>query len=186
MKPPVERTSSSNIPFHAIHRNRSEVEARSLAAAQQRARREECREIDGHLHAVRPLASAAESVEQIRELHERERVRTVLFDELKLPIDRFRANLIISGLPAYEEDFVDTLERAELSLKLVKPCARCSVPSVDQLTGEQNGPSPLDALVDYRMNPSVAGATLGVNAILARGPGAELRSGTFLDTSLKF
>lgn len=104
----------------------------------------------------------------------------------QLPIDRFRANLVISGLPAYEEDFVDTLEQAGLCLKLVKPCTRCSVPSVDQLTGEQNGPSPLDTLAGYRMNPAVDGATLGVNAILAKGPGSELRAGSFLDTMLKF
>ncbi len=104
----------------------------------------------------------------------------------QLPIDRFRANFVISGLAAYEEDFIDTLGYRELSLKLVKPCVRCSVPGVDQLTGEQNGPSPLDSLVGFRMNPAVDGATMGVNAILAAGSGSEIRVGTLLDTTLRF
>jgi uncharacterized protein len=106
--------------------------------------------------------------------------------EYQLPIDRFRANLIISGLPAYEEDFVDTLARDALELKLVKPCARCSVPGVDQLTGELNGPAPLDTLVGYRMNPAVDGASLGMNAILAAGAGSDIRVGSIWETKIKF
>jgi uncharacterized protein len=106
--------------------------------------------------------------------------------DYQLPIDRFRANLIVSGLPAYEEDYVDSLSQGELELKLVKPCSRCSVPGVDQLTGERNGPAPLDTLTGYRMNASVEGATLGVNAIVTAGAGNELRAGTFLDTKIKF
>lgn len=106
--------------------------------------------------------------------------------EYQLPINRFRPNLVISGLAAYEEDFVDTLKLGELTLKLVKPCARCSVPGVDQLTGEQPGPSPLDALLDYRMNPAVEGATLGVNAIVAAGEGSVLNVGSILQSELRF
>jgi uncharacterized protein len=104
----------------------------------------------------------------------------------RLPIDRFRPNLVIRGLAAYEEDYVDTLEFGALQLKLVKPCARCTIPAVDQRTGVVTPHSPLDALQAYRMDPTVGGATLGINAILERGAGEMLYPGAHAQAVHRF
>jgi uncharacterized protein YcbX len=79
------------------------------------------------------------------------------------PVDmsRFRPNLVLDGLDAHDEDHVDQLEidtpQGTVQLKLVKPCARCTIPGVDPQTGEQ-GFAVIDALAAYRSDPRVEGA----------------------------
>ncbi|RFB73306.1 MULTISPECIES: MOSC N-terminal beta barrel domain-containing protein [unclassified Herbaspirillum] len=94
-----------------------------------------------------------------------------------LPMDRFRPNLVLSGLEAYEEDYLDTLSFGpvgrEVVLKLVKPCARCPVPGIDQQTGLRDADwpdEPLDTMAAYRANERVGGGlTFGQNAIVVQG-----------------
>ncbi len=52
-------------------------------------------------------------------------------------IDRFRANIVVSGgvLGAYEEDYWRELRIGSLQAFVVKACARCPVPNVDQQSG---------------------------------------------------
>jgi uncharacterized protein YcbX len=103
-----------------------------------------------------------------------------------LPMNRFRTNIAISGIGAYEEDFADTIRIGDAVLKPVKPCARCTIPSVDQATGII-GPSPLDIMQSYRANPLVdGGLTFGMNAILIEGDGQILRVGQTVDVNLAF
>jgi uncharacterized protein YcbX len=103
-----------------------------------------------------------------------------------LPMNRFRTNIAISGIGAYEEDFADTIRIGNAVLKPVKPCARCTIPSVDQAAGLV-GPSPLDILQSYRANPIVdGGLTFGMNAILIEGDGQTLRVGQTVDVNLAF
>ena len=104
----------------------------------------------------------------------------------RLPIDRFRPNIVLRGLSAYEEDYVDTLEVDGVRLKLVKPCTRCTIPEVDQATGAVSPLSPLQTLQQYRMDTTVGGATLGINAILETGSGAPLRAGGYLQVVHRF
>ena len=91
-----------------------------------------------------------------------------------LPMNRFRPNLVIRGLPAYEEDFLDTLDGEGFRLRLVKPCTRCQVTATDQ-DDARVGREPLVTLSRYRNNPDLGGVTFGMNAIvlgegrLARG-----------------
>lgn len=93
-----------------------------------------------------------------------------------LPMDRFRPNVVLDGVGPYEEDHLASLEHADFALRPVKACARCSIPSVDQATGAV-GPAPLELLATYRFDAGLQGATLGQNAVLARGLGATLRIG---------
>ncbi|WP_019142047.1 MOSC domain-containing protein [Noviherbaspirillum massiliense] len=103
-----------------------------------------------------------------------------------LSMNRFRPNIVISGVEAYEEDYADRLTIGSAALKPVKPCARCNVPSVDQATGVI-GPDPLDILQTYRANPKVdGGITFGMNAILLEGEGQVVRVGQEVDVSLAF
>ncbi len=61
----------------------------------------------------------------------------------QIGIDRFRTNLHIDGCKAFEEDemkalVLGTVPTSRLRLPLVKPCSRCTVPGVDQQTGQRN------------------------------------------------
>jgi uncharacterized protein YcbX len=103
-----------------------------------------------------------------------------------LPMNRFRTNIAISGIGAYEEDFADTIKIGNAVLKPVKPCARCTIPSVDQATG-QIGPSPLDIMQSYRANPKVdGGLAFGMNAILISGEGEIVRVGQEVEVEFAF
>lgn len=103
-----------------------------------------------------------------------------------LPMNRFRTNLAISGLGAYEEDFADSIKIGNAVLKPVKPCARCTIPSVDQATGIV-GPSPLDIMQSYRANPKVdGGLAFGMNVILMHGEGQIVQVGQEVEITLAF
>jgi uncharacterized protein YcbX len=103
-----------------------------------------------------------------------------------LPMNRFRPNIVIDGVDAFEEDFVATIQAGAVCLQPVKPCPRCPMPSIDQASGKY-GPDPLDILASYRANPRVdGGITFGVNAILQEGEGEILRIGQELEVELAF
>ncbi|HEX5640113.1 MAG TPA: MOSC N-terminal beta barrel domain-containing protein [Burkholderiaceae bacterium] len=100
-------------------------------------------------------------------------------------IDRFRPNIVIDGVDRFEEDYARELRIGDAVLELVKPCVRCTVPSVDPTTGEQ-GTEPGDTLAVYRNNSAAGGVTFGMNAIVARGAGTELRVGDPVELTLRF
>jgi len=103
-----------------------------------------------------------------------------------LPMNRFRPNVVVEGIEAFEEDFVDVFSDEGVALRPVKPCARCPIPSVDQATGIP-GPDPLDILQTYRANARMDGAvTLGMNVIVQDGIGRTLRIGQELNAELAF
>jgi len=90
-----------------------------------------------------------------------------------LPMNRFRPNVVVAGLPPYEEDHLDTLTCGEVTLRLVKPCTRCQVTTTDQATGRV-GIEPLPTLSSYRRNDALAAVTFGMNAIVVAGAGRPL------------
>jgi uncharacterized protein YcbX len=105
--------------------------------------------------------------------------------ESPLPLNRFRPNVVLSGVEAYDEDHIDEVAVAGVTMKLVKPCTRCLITTTDQETGER-GIEPLATLATYRMNAALGGVTLGVNAIVASGVGKEIRVGATASCSLRF
>lgn len=98
-----------------------------------------------------------------------------------LPVNRFRPNVVIEGLGAWDEDRIDTVASGEVELKLVKPCTRCAVTTTDQSTGERHGEEPLRTLKRLRWNRELMGVTFGENAVVTRpgalrvGDGVEVR-----------
>ena len=106
-----------------------------------------------------------------------------LNQKLKEPVTmaRFRPNLVLSGLDAHGEDFLDEIRidtpEGPVRLKLVKPCPRCPIPNVNPLTGEP-GNEPGDTLSTYRADARVEGAiTFGMNAVIVEGIECGLRAG---------
>jgi uncharacterized protein len=67
------------------------------------------------------------------------------------PVDmiRFRPNLVVRGAQAYAEDDWKRLRIASTEFRVVKPCSRCVIPTVDLATGEK-GREPLATLTQYR------------------------------------
>ncbi|WNC88105.1 MOSC N-terminal beta barrel domain-containing protein [Paraburkholderia sp. FT54] len=112
-----------------------------------------------------------------------------------IPVDRFRPNVVLTGLDAYEEDYVETLSvdgeaGGSVQLQLVKPCSRCPMPTIDQAKGapDPDWPNePTDTMSVYRANPRRNGAiTFGNNALVASGAGAWLRVGQAVAAELGF
>jgi len=110
--------------------------------------------------------------------------------EAAVQMRRFRPNIVLDGIEAHDEDHIDLLEidtpQGTVRLKLVKPCARCSIPGVDPDTGEQ-GFAVTDTLAAYRADARVDGAaTFGMNAIVLDGVEHELAVGQACRASYAF
>ncbi|SHH61572.1 MOSC domain-containing protein [Massilia sp. CF038] len=103
-----------------------------------------------------------------------------------LPMNRFRPNLVIDGIDAFEEDYADSFSLGQAAIKPVKPCARCPIPAVDQASGLP-GPDPLDILGTYRAKAVMDGAIcFGMNAIVTAGDGERLHVGQPVTMTLAF
>jgi uncharacterized protein YcbX len=105
--------------------------------------------------------------------------------ERALPVDRFRPNIVLTGIDAYDEDHIEAMTIDGVTLRLVKACTRCVITTTDQQTAER-GAEPLATLASYRMNSALGGVTFGVNAIILAGAGNEIRIGAQARCSLRF
>lgn len=111
-----------------------------------------------------------------------------------IPMNRFRPNLVLSGIEAYEEDYIDTLQTAaqggEIGLRFVKPCTRCPIPTIDQSSGapDPRWPhEPTDTMSTYRADSRVDGElTFGQNAVVTEGAGSALAVGCDAALELRF
>ena len=107
-----------------------------------------------------------------------------------MPMARFRPNLVLTGLKAHGEDFLDELNLqttdGPVRLRLVKPCPRCPMPNIDPETGV-SGHEPGNTLAAYRADRRVNGAvSFGMNAVVVQGLECRLRAGMTGLASLKF
>src|ERR1700751_4355722 len=93
-----------------------------------------------------------------------------------IPMERFRPNVVLEELPAWAEDRIDTLTIGEVTLRLVKPCTRCTIPSIDQQTGEAST-DPLPVLRQFRFSKTLRGVTFGENAVIVTGSEAVIERG---------
>lgn len=67
-----------------------------------------------------------------------------------VPMIRFRPNLVVSGCQPYAEDTWARITIADLPFRVVKPCARCVVTTIDPERGARVGREPLETLFAYR------------------------------------
>ena len=94
---------------------------------------------------------------------------------------RFRANVVLAGVQAHDEDRVGVMTIATgadaVLLNPVKPCPRCPIPNINPDTALATH-AVNDTLQTYRQDTRVKGAiTFGMNAIVLRGVGQVLRVG---------
>jgi len=66
-----------------------------------------------------------------------------------IPMDRFRPNIVVSGIKPYAEDQWGQVVINGVELRVVKPCIRCPIPQVNQETGVK-GKEPIRTLYNYR------------------------------------
>jgi uncharacterized protein len=86
-----------------------------------------------------------------------------------LPMNRFRPNIVVKGCDAFAEDGWKRIRVGDLVLDVVKPCSRCAITTVDQITGKVTGPEPLATLATYRKQEN--GVMFGQN-VVHHGPGS--------------
>lgn len=88
-----------------------------------------------------------------------------------VPMERFRPNFVVAGLPAYAEDALTDLTIGDVRFRGLKPCSRCVIVDTDPRTGER-APGPLAALV--RTHTRDKRPMFGQN-LVARGRGRVRR-----------
>lgn len=93
-----------------------------------------------------------------------------------VPMNRFRPNIVLDGLPPYAEDALPDLDIGAVRLRLVKACTRCTTTLVDQQSGEP-GSNPLPTLRAYRFDAELMGVTFGQNALIVAGSGQPVLRG---------
>jgi uncharacterized protein YcbX len=83
----------------------------------------------------------------------------------KLPMNRFRPNVVVEGSGPFAEDAWRRVRIGEVAFRVVKPCARCVVTTVEQATGTRGDErtEPLRTLAKYRK--SALGVLFGQNLI---------------------
>ena len=89
-----------------------------------------------------------------------------LNQRLQTPVDmrHFRPNIVVDGAPAWSEDNWQALVMGEGEYRVLKPCSRCVMTTVDPDTGlKAASVQPLRTLATYRR--SADGIMFGMNAI---------------------
>jgi uncharacterized protein YcbX len=104
-----------------------------------------------------------------------------------LPMNRFRPNIVIDGVEAFDEDHIAALRVAGAELRLVKPCTRCVVTTTDQASAERAADNePLATLAGYRRREDMDGVCFAVNAIVARPGDRPIRVGDDVEIEWSF
>ena len=89
-----------------------------------------------------------------------------LSDKVGRPLEmlRFRPNLVIEGSEAYAEDGWKRIRIGDVEFRVVKPCSRCILTTIDPQTGERSADrEPLATLQKYRAQTD--GAMFGQNLV---------------------
>lgn len=85
----------------------------------------------------------------------------------KVPMNRFRPNLVVAGAAPFAEDDWARIRVGNTTFRVAKPCARCAVTTIDQRTGEK-GKEPIRTLATFR---STGGKVLFGQNLIHEGPG---------------
>ena len=79
----------------------------------------------------------------------------------RIPMDRFRPNLVVTGGGAGDEDRWTTIKVGDVTLHGGPQCERCVITTTDQATGVRTGPEPLRTLGTFRSTRDGKGVAFG-------------------------
>lgn len=85
--------------------------------------------------------------------------------EPPVPMNRFRPNLVVSGVDPHAEDTWKSFRIGDVTFDVVKPCERCRVTTIDQATAIASK-EPLRTLATYRKRDNLI--TFGQNVVHRR------------------
>ncbi|NPA26423.1 MAG: MOSC domain-containing protein [Chloroflexi bacterium] len=77
--------------------------------------------------------------------------------------ERFRPNVLLGPTEPYAEDTWHRIRIGRVSVRVVKPCTRCVITTLDPRTGQRLGKEPLATLATYRRGRG--GVLFGQNAV---------------------
>jgi uncharacterized protein YcbX len=104
-------------------------------------------------------------------------------------IERFRPNIVLSGVEAHDEDRVAMFEvaaDAPVRLQPVKPCGRCPIPDIDPASAEID-PAISATLRTYRSSALLNGAvSFGMNLAILQGFDQTLKVGQAVTANYRF
>ncbi|AWB67018.1 MOSC domain-containing protein [Saccharobesus litoralis] len=104
-------------------------------------------------------------------------------------ITRFRANIVVKGLTAWQENHIDTIAvkgKQAIRFALCKPCERCPITKIDPLTAQvPDKQEPLQTLSTMDTQVNFKGAYFGQNAILLDGDKLEIDVGSAFEFTNK-
>jgi uncharacterized protein YcbX len=84
-----------------------------------------------------------------------------------VPIDRFRANIVLRRVASpSEDDRWTSLQIGDATLRVSNACKRCQVVTIDQAKGARTGAEPLRTLATYRREGDAV--TFGQHALVER------------------
>ncbi len=87
-----------------------------------------------------------------------------------LGMDRFRANVVVDGTPAWDEDHWRVIRIGEVTFRATKPCGRCVMTTIDQDSGiKAEDGEPLRLLSTFRRDD--AGRIVFGQNLIPDGPG---------------
>ncbi len=96
----------------------------------------------------------------------------------EIPMDRFRGNITITGIDAWQEYAGHTIKTNKVALRGEGACSRCPMTTINQFTGEiKEQGQPLTTLRDLDIPPGKPGAFFGMHATLLEGSGNHIKVG---------
>lgn len=108
--------------------------------------------------------------------------------ESPVPMDRFRMNVVVEGLPAWAEDDIVSVASDAMTLRRVTHCERCAITTTDQQTGERTKSDLLQVLRKHRFrdrDEGRFGSGLLFGAYMAVEREGTLRVGDRLEVELR-
>ncbi len=96
-----------------------------------------------------------------------------------VPMNRFRMNVVVDGLDAFQEEEIESLSTESVSLERVTVAERCIIVTTDQETGERKKSDLLQTLNKFHRRPKSErfGSGLVFGAYMAVAREGELRVG---------
>ncbi len=104
-----------------------------------------------------------------------------------IPMDRFRMNIVVDGLDAWEEERIDTIGSPSMELEGLTAAERCIIVTTDQETGERKKSDVLRELSKFHRKPKGKrfGSGLAFGSYLAVGREGLVKVGDRLTVELK-